>query len=115
MRIGVTGGRKYANLDKIYETLRLFDNAPIGGNTLVVGDATGADALASGIVSEQFYWNQERFVADWTRYGLAAGPRRNREMVDSGLDVLIAFPGGKGTEDMKTKARQAGILVLEVS
>jgi hypothetical protein len=54
MRIGVTGGRNYNNFDKIYEALRLFDYAPIGGHTLVYGGASGADDLASGITSECF-------------------------------------------------------------
>jgi predicted polyphosphate/ATP-dependent NAD kinase len=35
-------------------------------------------------------------------------------MVDSGLDVLIAFSGGKGTADMVARALKAGVLVLEV-
>jgi hypothetical protein len=114
MRIGVTGGRNYNNFDKIYEALRLFDYAPIGGHTLVYGGASGADDLASGITSECFYWKQERFEADWKTQGKAAGPIRNQQMVDSGLDVLIAFPGGRGTEDMVTRAKKAGILVLRV-
>jgi hypothetical protein len=114
MRIGVTGGRRYANFDRIYDTLKLFNYTPMGGHTLVYGGASGADDLAHGIVSESFYWEQERFEADWERHGRAAGPIRNQQMVDSGLDLLIAFQGGRGTEDMIRRAKAAGVLVLRV-
>lgn len=114
MRIGVTGGRRYKNFDKIYATLKLFDYAPPGGHTLVHGGAPGADSLASGIVSESFYWQQELFAADWDRFGKGAGPKRNQAMVDSGLGILIAFQGGPGTEDMVRRARFADILTLRV-
>lgn len=30
-------------------------------------------------------------------------------------DLVIAFPGGNGTKDMVTKARKAGIEVIEVN
>jgi hypothetical protein len=52
--------------------------------------------------------------ADWKRYGPAAGPLRNAEMLhEYQPDGVIAFPGGKGTTDMIKKARQAGIKVWE--
>ena len=37
-------------------------------------------------------------------------------MLDEGKpDLVIAFPGGKGTADMARRAREAGIEVIEVS
>lgn len=56
----------------------------------------------------------ETHRADWATYGDSAGPRRNQEMVDSGLDLLIAFPGGMGTADMVRRAKAAGVPVEEV-
>ena len=36
-------------------------------------------------------------------------------MLDDGKpDMVVAFPGGRGTEDMMRRARNAGIRVIEV-
>lgn len=53
------------------------------------------------------------FRADWDRYGLKAGPIRNHEMVDSGGDVLIAWPleDSKGTKDCAEYAHSKGVPV----
>lgn len=49
--------------------------------------------------------------ADWGRYGKAAGPIRNQEMLESGIDLVIALPGGRGTADMVRRAEGAGVPV----
>jgi hypothetical protein len=55
------------------------------------------------------------FPAQWDRYGEAAGPIRNAWMLEFGKpDLVVAFPGGRGTADMISKARKAGIEVCEV-
>lgn len=114
MRIGVTGGRKYYKPTVVQKALRLFDRPwrteiPV----LVHGDASGADRLAT-VTAIEMGWETEPHPAHWHIHGNAAGPRRNQAMVDSGLDVLIAFSGGKGTADMVARALKAGVLVLEV-
>jgi hypothetical protein len=59
----------------------------------------------------------ERHPANWDRYGRAAGPKRNQEMVDLGANICLAFPmpGGRGTQDCIRRARKAGIKVIEFS
>jgi len=54
----------------------------------------------------------KRYPADWKRYGNAAGPIRNQQMVDKGPSYCIAFPGGDGTKDCVTRADEAGIQVF---
>lgn len=49
--------------------------------------------------------------ANWSLWGKAAGPIRNHEMLLENPDVVVAFPGGRGTEDMVNRAYRAGILV----
>ena len=40
---------------------------------------------------------------------------RNQEMIDEGQPgFVIAFPGGRGTADMKRRAKKAGLPVREV-
>lgn len=56
------------------------------------------------------------FPAEWTEYGKAAGPIRNREMLRSGKpDLVTAFHRdlnqSKGTRDMVEQARAATIPV----
>ena len=59
----------------------------------------------------------ERFVchADWEKHGKAAGPKRNKRMLEWKPDLVVAFPGGKGTANMVQQARQAGVEVIEVA
>jgi hypothetical protein len=114
IRLGVTGGRYFQNRDLV---MRVFMLLNLGSNTtLVHGGAPGADTLAASVAEEVMGWELEEHPADWSRLGKAAGPRRNQEMVNAepGLDLLVAFPGGYGTEDMVRRAREAGILILRV-
>ncbi len=53
------------------------------------------------------------FKADWSKHGKAAGPIRNRRMLEEGKpDLVIALQGGKGTASMIALAREAGVRVL---
>jgi hypothetical protein len=48
--------------------------------------------------------------ADWQKHGTAAGPIRNKQMIVSGKpDLVLAFPGGRGTADMSRRAEKHGI------
>lgn len=39
-------------------------------------------------------WDIEPHPADWNKFGLSAGPRRNRVMVKRGADRCLGFPLG---------------------
>lgn len=55
-------------------------------------------------------------IADWSKYGKAAGPMRNQKMLDEYKpDLVVALPGGRGTADMVSRARVAGVEVIEAS
>jgi hypothetical protein len=57
-----------------------------------------------------------KFHAEWEKLGRKAGPLRNQLMLDEGRpDVVVAFPGGRGTEDMMMRARSAGVDVIEAA
>jgi ABC-type Fe3+-hydroxamate transport system substrate-binding protein len=47
------------------------------------------------------------------KYGPSAGPIRNGRMLEYKPDLVIAFPGGRGTANMVKQARKAGIAVVE--
>lgn len=82
--------------------------------TIIHGAANGADTYA-GAWADHWGWDLVRFPAEWGRYGKLAGPRRNALMLEEGQpDLVIAFPGGRGTANMVELARKAGVPVLRV-
>lgn len=106
----MTGGRFYDDANEI--ELQLMCMPPDA--VLVHGACSGADTLAAR-TWEDWGGKTESHPADWTQHGKAAGPLRNQEMVDSGIDFLVAFPGGRGTADMVRRAEAAGVPVRMVS
>lgn len=107
MRVLVTGGRDFANPAMV----RLALSAVPSSAVLIHGAARGADSLAA----EQWAaWGRavEAHPADWNKHGKAAGVIRNQKMLDSGVDLLVAFPGGRGTADMVARCHRAGVPIL---
>jgi hypothetical protein len=50
--------------------------------------------------------------ADWQRYGLAAGPKRNKEMAAAAHALIAIWDGqSRGTKNMIDEARAAGLPV----
>lgn len=80
---------------------------------LIHGNAGGADGCAAtwagtnGVV-------QARVPALWGVGGKGAGFKRNDAMRALRPDACLAFAGGNGTEDMKSRCRADGIAVYEV-
>jgi len=99
-------------------------------SVVIHGAAFGADSLAGewaearGIAPIPFPAEWENFAVfpciirtrrDGRKYNAAAGGQRNARMLAEGKpDVVIAFPGGSGTADMKRQARAVGVPVLEI-
>ena len=45
---------------------------------------------------------------------MSAGPIRNQEMLDKeNPDIVVAFPGGRGTQDMTSRAQNKNIKVVQ--
>lgn len=109
MRIIVTGGRHYRDTATIRRVLEEYHQTP--PPTLVHGGAPGADSEAAYVAAYLLEWPVEAHPADWQRHGRAAGPIRNQQMADAGADLVLAFPGSRGTADMVRRARAAGIPV----
>jgi predicted Rossmann-fold nucleotide-binding protein len=106
----VCGGRGYDLYYRVVAILSEYDNIRI-----IHGGAPGLDSLADKY-AKAVGVEVKVYPADWKKYGKAAGPIRNQEMLDNEpVDEVIAFPGGKGTFDMCRRAREKGIKVTEVS
>ena len=110
----ICGGRNF--LAKDIFTSAMSDLIRLRGvpAKIIQGGANGADSMARE-------WAQKKAVdcctvfADWEKHGKAAGPIRNQEMLDRHKPTLIvAFPGGRGTDDMIRRGRKSGIDVAEI-
>ena len=116
MRVLVCGGREFNDRDAVAKALRPYKPEHVTKpceHKIIHGGAPGADTLA-GEWAEVFGVPFRIFPADWRTHGKAAGPIRNQRMIDEGKpDIVIAFPGGRGTADMVRRARAAGIRVIE--
>ena len=86
---------------------------------LLPGGARGADRTI-GRAANQLGWSVEVLPADWRRHGRAAGPIRNRELLELAISraealssaaapasvLVVAFPGGAGTASLVREARR---------
>ena len=113
MRVIVCGGRDYTNAEHVYREMdRLHKRLMI--DVVIEGDAQGVDRMA-GYWARKNKIDNRKFRADWKRLGRAAGPLRNRQMLEIGQPhCVIAFPGGPGTANMIKQARDAGVEVIEI-
>lgn len=105
----VTGGRDYDDYIMVEEVLEFLQP-----DVIIQGGATGADGLAR-------IWADENgvecftFEADWEKHGKSAGPIRNKEMITQKSNaIVVAFPGGKGTENCVKTAVGLNRIVLRV-
>lgn len=121
MRVLVCGGRSFSDPIRIWKTLDQID-AERGGIRCVID---GASDDVTGPYVGADYWGHQwalarnrptvRCSADWKRFGRAAGPIRNKEMLNQQKpDLVVAFPGGNGTRHMAEVARAAGVEVVRI-
>lgn len=125
MRILVCGGRFFKDEARMRAVLCEYST----DTTLIVGadperfaamihgheTLKGADYLALKFAIDAGWAEPQTYAADWPKFGTAAGPIRNRRMIDHGKpDLVIAFPGGRGTADMIYRAEKVGIQVRRV-
>ena len=84
--------------------------------SLFHGGARGADQAISA-AADQLGWPQIACPPSWQQHGRAAGPIRNRQMLERSLDLasalplgagllVIAFPGSRGTASLVEQARR---------
>lgn len=113
-RVLVCGGRMYSD---VAEVKRVLDHLYPYMSLLITGAARGADMLASDWQRKNSY--QPKYIeyqAEWDRFGYAAGPIRNKKMLDVGKpDMVVRFPGGRGTANMAKIAKEAGVPTFEAA
>jgi hypothetical protein len=144
MRVLVCGSRTWRDWRPIFtvlggllaDAMNDFDDLTViqGGQVTTdsdTGQRYGADYIAShffdgpcesdevGTHAAHGFVNHERYPADWQKHGRAAGPIRNKQMLEEGKpDLVVAFseqPITKGTQNMVDLAKAAGVPVWVVS
>lgn len=119
MRVLVFGGRDFTDMEGgmnwVMEALATIPLHPPekGEVVFISGCARGADQIPILLTKEDDEWGGLiKFPADWDKHGKAAGPIRNKQMLDEGKpDLAIMFPGGRGTAHMKGLLDKAGVEV----
>lgn len=111
-------------LREMVSALREARKAANGAHMVVVhGGASGADQLSGALTRLVDNAHTEVHPALWNRddnggYDKTAGFKRNERMVDSGVDLCLAFfkngAGNRGTKHCSDLARKRGIKVMEV-
>lgn len=122
MKVIIAGGRDFKNYKLLKEKCDIILRETVvteivSGKQMSEdsdGNKWGADYLGELYAKEKGF-PVKPFPADWTKYGKAAGPIRNKEMAVY-ADYLIAFWDGKstGTKDMieKMKAQNKSYRVI---
>jgi hypothetical protein len=111
MRVLVCGGRDFDDYGAVSSALDRIDMKH-GIELVIDGAASGADELGHAWAVNCGKPSM-RFPAHWG-HGRKAGPLRNGWMLRFGCpDVVVAFSGGKGTANMISQARKAGVRVWE--
>lgn len=118
MKVLVFGSRKWVDQAVVERELKKLPPETV----LVHGAAPGADNIG-GFVGKQLGFEVRSYPADWERYGRAAGPIRNQQMLDAEhpdkagvhLDLALCFhkdPGlGIGSADMNRRLEKASVEV----
>lgn len=119
------GGRSYATWvegkpdwavqkerDAVWAAMDWLDSQRGPITRLVEGAARGADTATKQWAMGRTRMDIRSYRADWKTHGRPAGPLRNTKMLDDNeVDLVVAFPGGRGTADMVRQALLRGVPV----
>ena len=109
MRVLVTGDRDWTDLVVILDRLSELPS----GTVIIHGACRGADKLA-GEAAQLLGFSIIEYPAEWGKYGRAAGPIRNRQMLEEGQPNLVLgfhdnISESKGTKNVLAISEKAGI------
>lgn len=115
MKVLCCGDREWRDWRAILREL-----VQLGSGTVVVeGECRGADVMCCS-VARRLGYEVLPYPATWNKFGRAAGPLRNQQMLDENPDIelVLAFHAdltkSRGTANMVRKAREKGLEVKVV-
>lgn len=124
MRAIVCGGRDLTNREHVFRALDTFRQT-MGLSHVIEGGQRRKDKATGNFDGGADYWAMkwaqrrgltwDTVAADWDGLGNAAGPIRNGKMLARFRpDCVIAFHGGRGTQNMIDRAERAHVPVYRV-
>jgi hypothetical protein len=119
-KVLICGDRNWLDRETICAWIAMLQDW--GYKFVIEGEAPGADTIAreEAEAAHMIILSRDStakgFPAQWSQYGRAAGPIRNREMLDQRPDLVLAFHPDitkpKGTADCIKEAKRRGIEVI---
>lgn len=111
MKVLVCGDREGFDRRRMIERLAKLPK----GTVIINGCCRGVDQMADRI-ARLLGFGVERYPAEWKRFGRAAGPVRNKQMLAEGQpDLVLAFhhhyERSRGTKNMVKQSREWGVEV----
>ena len=108
IKITVGGCRDFTDSEYIFKCLDEYIKELRDEEIIIIsGHCCGVDAIAEKYADEKGFKTMI-FPAQWDKYGRAAGPVRNKQMVEAS-DAVIAFWDGKslGTKSLIDLAKKS--------
>ena len=111
MKVIICGGRDFRDYEYVFSVL---DGLHVSNKFthVIHGGANGVDLFAGDWAMKNGV-QEVRCNANWEKYGRSAGFQRNLAMALLKPDLVVAFPGGKGTAMMVQIAKDAKIAVIQ--
>lgn len=110
-KVIVCGGRDYENWQHVHSELNAL-HKQLKITHVIHGDAPGADK-AGGRWAREHGVQEIVCPSNWDKHGTRGGPLRNQAMLQLVPDLVLAFPGGRGTADMTRQANE-GFFTIKV-
>ena len=117
-RILICGDRYWRSLPSVERELAVV-MAAHEVECVIEGECRGADVMGR-LAARKLGVEVKPFPADWSRFGKAAGPIRNQQMLDEGKPTMVlAFHArlweSSGTADMIRRAQRLRLSVTLVT
>lgn len=110
MKVIIAGSRHFTDAA---EVMVAYHASGFKAIEIVSGGARGVDEIGERLALE-LRIPVRVFHADWTKFGKAAGPIRNRQMAEYADALILVWDGqSKGSSNMLFEAKQKGLKIFE--
>jgi len=103
-KLAIVGSREYKNYEHFKSIVNSYINEIGMPDIIISGGANGVDAMAA-LYANEIGVKLIVFTAEWSKYGLSAGPKRNTLIITTATHVLaLPASNSRSTYDAISKA-----------